>query len=80
MAKVITIRLSEEEYKKILAFANYEHRPISNFVTTVVLKNIEESYFTDAVEMAQINSDKKLLTKLKAGHTDAKSKRGGFVG
>ncbi len=38
MAKVITIRLNDEEYKKILAFANYENRPISNFVTTVVLK------------------------------------------
>ena len=50
MAKVITTRLSEEEY------------------------------FTDAVEMAQVNSDKKLLAKLKAGHADAKSKRGGFVG
>lgn len=80
MAKVITIRLSEEEYKKILAFANYEHRPISNYVTSVVLKEIEESYFTDAVEMGQINSDKKLLAKLKAGHADAKNKRGSFVG
>lgn len=80
MAKVITIRLSDEEYKKILAFANYEHRPISNYVTTVVLKNIEESYFTDAVEMAQINSDEKLLCKLKTGSADAKKRRGGFVG
>lgn len=80
MAKVVTIRLSDEEYKNILAFANYEHRPISNFMTTVVLKEIEESYFVDAVEMAQINSDKKLLTKLKTGHADAKKRRGGFVG
>lgn len=30
MAKVITLRLSEEEYKRISAAAEVEHRPISN--------------------------------------------------
>ncbi len=40
----------------------------------------EEEYLTDSVEKAQINSDKKLLTKLKAGHADASNKRGNFVG
>ncbi|MBU4287796.1 MAG: hypothetical protein KKI12_06445 [Proteobacteria bacterium] len=79
MSKVITLRLSEEEYKEISAVAKIEHRPISNLITTMVLKDIEESYFVDPIEMAQIKSDKKLLEKLKAGHRDVKNMKGRFV-
>ena len=80
MSKVITLRLSEEEYKKIAAAAAIEHRPISNFITTEVMEDIEESYDVDPIEMAQIKSDKKLLKRLEAGHRDAKKMRGRFVG
>ena len=80
MSKVITLRLSEEEYKRVSAVAEIEHRPISNFITTRVLKDIEESCYVDPIEMAQIKSDKKLVERLKAGHRDAKRMRGGFVG
>lgn len=80
MSKVITLRLSEEEYKKIASAAEIEHRPISNFITTEVLEDIEESYYVDPLEMAQIKSDRKLLKRLEAGHRDAKRMRGKFVG
>jgi len=80
MAKTVTLRLTEEEYKMIRAAAGVENRPISNFITTKVVENIEESYFVDPVEMAQIKSDKGLLEKLKAGHRDAEKIRGKFVG
>ena len=80
MAKVITLRLSDEEYKEISGVARIEHRPISNFITMVVLKDIEESYFIDPIEMAQIKTDKKLLGKLKAGHSDVKKMKGRFIG
>ena len=80
MFKVVTLRLSEEEYERISAAAGMEHRPISNFITTRVMKKIEESCYLDSIEMAQINSDKKLLGKLKAGHNDAKKRRGKFAG
>ncbi len=43
------------------------------------LKEIEESYYIDPIEMAQIDSDKRLLGKLKAGHSDVKERRGKFV-
>ncbi len=79
MSKVITLRLSEQEYKKIQAAAGIEHRPISNFITNRVLKDIEESYYVDPIEMAQINSDEKLLAKLKSGHKDAKRRKGKLV-
>ena len=80
MSKVITLRLTEDEYNKIAAAAEIDHRPISNFITTEVLKDVEESYDVDLIEMAQIKSDKKLLEKLKAGHGDAKKMKGKLVG
>ena len=79
MSKVITLRLSEEEYEEIAAAAEIEHRPISNFITTEILKEIEESYYADPIEMAQIKSDRKLLKRLKAGHRDAQTLKGKFV-
>ena len=80
MSKIVTIRLSDEEYKEISNVAKKEHRPISNFITSATLRQIEESFYVDPVEMAQIKSDKKLMKKLKTGHSNAKSKKGNFVG
>jgi len=80
MCKVITLRLSDEEYQAIAASAKIDHRPISNFITTTVLKDIEEAYYVDSIEMAQINSDKDLLKKLRSGHRDAKKKKGKLLG
>ncbi len=79
MSKVVTLRLSEEEYKRISTAAEVEHRPISNFITTRVIEDIEASYYVDPIEMAQISSDKRLLEKLRAGHIDAKRKKGRLV-
>ena len=79
MAKVVTSRLSEEAYERISAAAKIEHRPISNFITTIVIKNIEESYYLDPIELAQIKSDKNLIGKLKIGHRDAKEMKGRFI-
>jgi uncharacterized protein (DUF1778 family) len=80
MSKVVTLRLSEEEYRKIAAAAEIEHRPLSNFITAEVLKDIEESYYVDSIEMAQIKSDKKLLKRLEAGHRQARKMKGRFAG
>ena len=80
MSKVITLRLSEEEYDRISTTAQMEHRPISNFITAAVLNKIDETCYTDAVETAQIHSDKRLSQKLKAGNADARKLKGKFVG
>ena len=80
MSKVITLRLSEDEYKEISTVARIEHRPISNFITATVLKEVEASYFVDPIEMSQIKSDKKLLERLKAGHSHVKKMKGKMVG
>jgi hypothetical protein len=80
MSKVITLRLSDEEYQKISYAAHDEHRPISNFITALVLKDIAESYFVDPIEMNQIRSDKKLILKLQRGHGEAKKLKGKLLG
>ena len=79
MNKVVTLRLSGEEYEKVSAAAKTEHRPISNFITHVVIHQIEESGYTDAIETAQILSDPKLIGKLKKGHRDARRLKGRWV-
>ena len=80
MAKVVTVRLSEEDYRKIVAAAKLERRPLSNFMTLMVIKGIEESDYVDTVEMDQITSDQRLMAKLRAGHRDAKQRRGRVAG
>lgn len=80
MARVVTVRLSDEDYRKIASVAKRERRPISNFMTLMVIRGIEEGDYVDAVEMAQITSDKRLMAKLHAGHRDARQRKGRLVG
>lgn len=80
MAKVVTVRLSDEEYRKIAVSAKRERRPISNFMSLMVIKGIEEGDYVDAVEMDQIRSDKRLMERLQAGHQDARRRKGRLVG
>ncbi len=79
MSKVITLRLSEEEYEKISGLAEQEHRPISNFITHTVLKSIHDTVFADDQEMEEIRSNKKLMKGLQTAHQQAVSKKGKFV-
>ena len=80
MARVVTVRLSDEDYRKIASVAKLERRPISNLMTLMVIKGIEEGDYVDAVEMDQVTSDKRLMARLQAGHRDAKQRKGKFVG
>ena len=80
MSKVITLRLTDEEYKSIARNAKYERRPISNYITTTVVREIEHSYYCSPKEMDEIRRDKKLLKSISAGHKDAKAMKGKFVG
>ena len=80
MAKVVTVRLSDEDYRKIAAVAKRERRPLSNFMTLMVIRGIEEGDDVDAIEMEQILSDKGLMAKLRAGRRDAGKRKGKLVG
>jgi len=80
MSRIITLRLSDEEYEKISNFATVEHRPISNFITALVMRDIAEAYYVDSIEMSQIKSDSNLMGKLKRGSEQAKKRKGKLIG
>jgi|PlaIllAssembly_1097288.scaffolds.fasta_scaffold718756_1 uncharacterized protein (DUF1778 family) len=80
MSKLVTLRLSDEEYNKIFQSAKIENRSIPNFIITKTLQEIDDSIFTDPVETDQILSDRKLIKKLQTGHGQAQQKKGRLVG
>jgi len=80
MYRTITVRLKDDDYQRIALASKYEHRPIPNLMTFMTLRQIEESYWVDAVEMAQIQEDKRLGERLKKGHQEAKQLKGKFIG
>ncbi len=80
MAKVVTVRLSDEDYRKIAAVAKSERRPLSNLITLMVIKGIEEGDYVDGIEMEQIVSDKRLMGKLRSGHREAGKRKGKLIG
>ncbi|OIN97807.1 CopG family transcriptional regulator [Candidatus Desantisbacteria bacterium CG_4_10_14_0_8_um_filter_48_22] len=79
MSKNITLALPGEVYKKFVIGAKRDHRSISNFITTLALRKLEEEIFVDSAEMAEIEKDKKLIGELNTGLRQAKERKGRFV-
>jgi hypothetical protein len=63
--KVITLRLSDEEYKLITEKAKAEYRPISNFITAKVLTAIQEDNFK--VEEDSVSFGKDIIKNIEGG-------------
>ena len=79
MSKTITLRLSEENYKKYKKLADRDNRPISNFIETAVNRFIEHNIYVDEFEMEEIGNNAELNKSLKRGLSDVKSKKGRLV-
>ncbi len=79
MSKTITLRLSEENYKKYKSLADRDNRPISNFIETAVKRFIEHNIYVDEFEMEEIRNNTELNKSLKRGLSDMKLKKGHFV-
>ena len=79
MAKTITLRLSDENYKVYKKLAERDNRPISNFIETAVKKFIELNEFVDEFEMEEIRNNVQLNKSLKRGLADMKNKKGRLV-
>ena len=80
MAKTVTLRLSDEDYRLLLAYAIAENRNLSNAIETLALKQLEEALFADRFEMEEILSNKDLLKRMKVGSRQAKKLKGKFIG
>jgi len=79
MSKTVTLRISEDHYDLLKAYAKSENRKLSNALETLALKQLEEELFVDRYEMETILSDEDLLKRLRAGHLQARKGRGSFV-
>src|SRR4030043_1297072 len=79
MPKTITLRLSDEDYRKFLSFAQADNRPIANAIETLALRQLDEVLFVDPFEMEEIMSDEDLLKRLGVGHDQALKMKGRFV-
>ena len=79
MPKTVTLRLSDEDYQRLLNFAQADNRPVANAIETLALRKLEEIYFVDAYEMDDILSDMSLLKRMKTGSEQARRMKGRFV-
>ncbi|MCK5230622.1 MAG: hypothetical protein KAR13_10175 [Desulfobulbaceae bacterium] len=79
MPKVVTLRLSDEEYNLYVRAAKVVKRPISNLINHLAQQKLKEDIFVDQIEMDEILGDEFLLKTLKDGSRDAKLKKGAFV-
>jgi hypothetical protein len=79
MSKTVTLRVSEDNYSLLKAYAKSENRKLSNAVETLAMRRLEQELFVDQHEMDGILADQDLLGRLKTGHLQAKKGRGRFI-
>jgi len=79
MSKIVTLRLSDEEYNLYSRAAEVVKRPISNLIKYLAQQKLEEDIFVDQIEMDEILGNNILLNSLKQGSKDAKLQKGKFV-
>ena len=80
MAKTLTLRVDDETYRKFAAAAQAEGRSIANLVKTATLERLREREFVDDAEMAEIEANERLVTRIREGSRNARARRGRFVG
>jgi uncharacterized protein (DUF1778 family) len=79
MPKTLTIRVDDATYQLIADAAAVDNRSVSNFIETAARQKAIGKILVPGSEMAEIESDKVLLRRLKAGRRDAAARRGRFV-
>ncbi|MCX6566237.1 MAG: CopG family transcriptional regulator [Candidatus Aminicenantes bacterium] len=79
MSKTVTLRIAEDHYDRLKAYARAENRKLSNALETLAMRQLDEELFVDAFEMEGISADKDLLNRLKTGHAQARKSKGRFV-
>ena len=79
MAKTVTLRIDDDEYKTFKKCAEIENRTLSNFIETATLKYIRENELVDEFEMEEIRTNTQLNQSIKRGLRDAAKRKGRFV-
>ncbi|MCF6291221.1 MAG: hypothetical protein L3J03_09550 [Desulfobacterales bacterium] len=79
MSKTVTLRLSDEEYEKFSSAAGSVKRSLSNLISFLALRKLEEDSFVDELEMEEILANPVLTKRLKRGAAEAREMKGSFV-
>lgn len=79
MSKTVTLRLNDRVYEELRQAAEAENRPMSNLIETAALGYLREQQFVDDSEMAEILANEKLITRLRTGSAQARTRQGRFV-
>ncbi len=79
MSKTLTLRIAEDDYNLLKAYAKSENRKLANAIETLAMRRLEEELYVDRYEMDGILADRDLLGRLKTGHLQARKARGRFV-
>jgi predicted transcriptional regulator len=79
MSKTVTLRLSDDVYRRFKSLAEDDNRPLSNFIETAALRFVDEHLYADEFEMAAIRGDEELNASLHRGMADAKAGKGRFA-
>jgi predicted transcriptional regulator len=57
MSRIVTLRLPDETYEQFRTLAEWENRPLSNFIETAALRYVETEQFVDEFEMEEIRGN-----------------------
>jgi len=74
-----TLSLDDELFEKITQLAKQENRSTPNMIETILIRYLEEDFFVDEFEMAEIQKDKGLKESIKKGLRDYKAGRGKII-
>ena len=74
-----TINLNDKLFGSLKNIARRENRSTPNLIETVLLQYLNEGYYVDEFEMAEINQDTNLKKTIQQSLVDYKNKRGRFV-
>lgn len=80
MAKTITLRVGEGEYRLLSRQARAERRSLANFIEVAALDHVMQSAFIEDEEMREILANPRLVRRLQEGSRNARARRGRFVG
>ena len=79
MPKTITLRLNDEVYARFRRIAESENRPLANLIETAALRHLDESFWADDEEVAEIQRNAPLVKKLAKASREARERKGRFV-
>ena len=79
MPKTVSLRLNDEEYKKLATAAVSVKRSISNLIRFLALNKLEEDSFVDDIEMEEISGNPAIRDRLQRGEKEVRRRQGSFV-